>query len=67
LHSRRLIPLYSSEDRVGDGNYDAYIDNPDVSNALAGTAVWEHVLLRSHYSPKVREASKAVMKNAILK
>ncbi|EPS38360.1 hypothetical protein H072_7970 [Dactylellina haptotyla CBS 200.50] len=63
-HSRKVHPLFVSEDRVGDGTYDPFIDTPELSNALAGSAVYEHALLANHYSPKVREQSKLVLKSA---
>ncbi|KAF3915343.1 hypothetical protein AA313_de0205277 [Arthrobotrys entomopaga] len=63
-HSRKVHPLFVSEDRVGDGTYDPFIDTPELSNALAGGAVFEHALLANHYSPKVREQSKMVLKSA---
>ncbi|EWC47035.1 hypothetical protein DRE_03797 [Drechslerella stenobrocha 248] len=63
-HSRKVRPLYVSDDRVGDGTYDPFIDTPELSNPLTGGAVFEHALLANHYSPKVREQSKLVLKSA---
>ncbi|RVD85684.1 uncharacterized protein DFL_003995 [Arthrobotrys flagrans] len=62
-HSRKVHPLFVSDDRVGDGTYDPFIDTPELSNALAGSAVFEHALLANHYSPKIREQSKLVLKS----
>ncbi|KAJ6263227.1 hypothetical protein Dda_1788 [Drechslerella dactyloides] len=62
--SRKVRPLYVSDDQVGDGTYDPFIDSPELSNALTGGAVFEHALLANHYSPKVREQSKLVLKSA---
>lgn len=56
-HQQRLRGLFSTEDRVGDGTYKMDIDEPEISNPYAAT-VWETVLLRKHYSPKVAEAAK---------
>ncbi|KAF3938178.1 hypothetical protein ABW19_dt0201684 [Dactylella cylindrospora] len=64
-HSRKVHPLFVSDDRVGDGNYDPFIDTPELSNALAGSAVFEHALLANHYSPKIREQSKLVLKSSV--
>ncbi|KAF3906261.1 hypothetical protein ABW20_dc0102555 [Dactylellina cionopaga] len=66
-HSRKVHPLFVSEDAVGDGTYDPFIDSPELSNALAGNAVFEHALLANHYSPKVREQAKLVLKSAASK
>ncbi|KAK6341260.1 hypothetical protein TWF696_008344 [Orbilia brochopaga] len=63
-YSRKVRPLYVSDDQVGDGTYDPFIDSPELSNALTGGAVFEHALLANHYSPKVREQSKLVLKTA---
>ncbi|KAF3924792.1 hypothetical protein ABW21_db0201175 [Orbilia brochopaga] len=63
-YSRKVRPLYVSDDQVGDGSYDPFIDSPELSNALTGGAVYEHALLANHYSPKVREQSKLVLKSA---
>ncbi|KAK6517956.1 hypothetical protein TWF506_005125 [Arthrobotrys conoides] len=62
-HSRKVHPLFVSDDMVGDGTYDPFIDTPELSNALAGSAVFEHALLANHYSPKIREQSKLVLKS----
>lgn len=56
-HQRRLQGLFSTEDRVGDGTYKMDIDEPEISNPYAAT-IWETVLLRKHYSPKIAEAAK---------
>lgn len=64
-HNRKVHTLFVSEDRVGDGKYDPKIDTPELSNSLAGSAVYEHVLLAHHYSPKIREQAKLVLKNSV--
>lgn len=56
-HQRRLQGLFSTEDRVGDGTYKMDIDEPEISNPYAAT-IWETVLLKKHYSPKVAKAAK---------
>lgn len=56
-HQRRLQGLFSTEDRVGDGTYKMDIDEPEISNPYAAT-IWETVLLKKHYSPKIAEAAK---------
>lgn len=58
-HPRRLKPLWHTEDTVGDGTYNPEAQDVERANPYAATA-WEGVLLRSHYSPKVREVVKKV-------
>ncbi|KAH0604762.1 uncharacterized protein H6S33_006430 [Morchella sextelata] len=60
-HQRRLHGLFSTEERVGDGTYKMDIDEPEISNPYAAT-IWETVLLRKHYSPKISEAAKELPK-----
>lgn len=62
MHGRRLGPLFNSDDRRGDGVYDAEIGEAELCNPFASTVMWETVLLERHYSPKVAEGAKEVMK-----
>ncbi|CUS15274.1 unnamed protein product [Tuber aestivum] len=58
-HGRKLSALFSTEEVVGDGVWDGYVDEPEMSNPFAATG-WEAVLLRRHYSPSVAEAAAAL-------
>jgi nucleolar complex protein 3 len=62
LHGARLSQLFHTEERRGDGVFDALRGDAEGSNPFAATA-WEGELLRLHYSPKVREALGTVYKN----
>lgn len=53
-HGRRIVPLWYSEERKGDGVFDAYAEDVERSNVFAGN-VWEGELLRVHYCPQVRD------------
>ncbi|OJJ44885.1 hypothetical protein ASPZODRAFT_134292 [Penicilliopsis zonata CBS 506.65] len=55
-HGRRISPLWHSEDRRGDGVFNAYAPDVESTNVFAGT-VWEGELLRHHYCPQVRDAA----------
>ncbi|BFZ60399.1 hypothetical protein YB2330_001435 [Saitoella coloradoensis] len=57
----RLQALFSTEDRTGNGVYNAFVDDPELSNPYAAT-MWETVLLERHYSPKVADAAKTLYK-----
>ncbi|KAG0126299.1 nucleolar complex-associated protein-domain-containing protein [Tuber indicum] len=58
-HGRKLSALFSTEEVVGDGVWDGFVDEPEMSNPFAATG-WEAVLLRRHYSPSVAEAAAAL-------
>ncbi|KAF7559333.1 hypothetical protein G7046_g4823 [Stylonectria norvegica] len=60
-HSSKVNSLWNTEERKGDGRYNAMSDSVEGSNPFAAT-VWEGELLRRHYSPKVREGVKLVEK-----
>jgi nucleolar complex protein 3 len=62
LHGRKIAGLWSTEERRGDGVFDALRGDVEGSNPFAST-VWEGELLRRHYSPKVKEAIGIVEKN----
>lgn len=61
VHGRKIAALWNSEERRGDGVFDALSESVDGSNVFAGT-VWEGELLRLHFSSKVREAVKGLEK-----
>ncbi|CAH0019015.1 unnamed protein product [Clonostachys rhizophaga] len=60
-HSKKVNSLWNTEERKGDGKYNALSIDVDGSNPFAAT-VWEGELLRKHYSPKVREGVKLLEK-----
>ncbi|KAF9874056.1 nuclear export protein noc3 [Colletotrichum karsti] len=61
-HGKKISALWRTEERKGDGNYNALSDSVEGSNPFA-TTVWEGELLRRHFSPKVREGVKILEKS----
>ncbi|WYZ40526.1 hypothetical protein EsH8_IV_000867 [Colletotrichum jinshuiense] len=61
-HGKKIAALWRTEERKGDGTYNALSDSVEGSNPFA-TTVWEGELLRRHYSPKVREGMKILEKS----
>ncbi|KAL8906038.1 MAG: hypothetical protein Q9207_002268 [Kuettlingeria erythrocarpa] len=61
LHGRKVAALWNTEERKGDGVFDAVRGDVEGSNPFAGT-IWEGELLRCHYVPAVREGVKGVEK-----
>ena len=61
-HGKKVAPLWNTEERRGDGVFDALKPEFEGSNAFAAT-VWEGELLRKHYSPSVQEALKGIEGN----
>ncbi|KAL8704639.1 MAG: hypothetical protein Q9201_002225 [Fulgogasparrea decipioides] len=59
LHGRKVAALWSTEERKGDGVFDALRSDVEGSNPFAST-IWEGELLRCHYVPAVREGVKGV-------
>lgn len=57
VHGRKVAALWNTEERKGDGVFDALRGDVEGSNPFAST-VWEGELLRCHYVPAVREAVK---------
>ena len=62
VHGRKVAALWNSEERKGDGVFDALSSEVERSNPYAST-VWEGEVLRLHFSPKVRDALKIVQAN----
>lgn len=60
-HGRKVNSMWNTEERKGDGRFNAVSDSLEGSNPFAAT-VWEGELLRKHFSPKVREGLKLVEK-----
>lgn len=61
-HGKKVAPLWNTEERRGDGVFDALKGEVEGSNAFAGT-VWEGELLKKHFAPSVREAVQGVERN----
>ena len=60
-HGRKIAGLWNTEERKGDGEFDALRGEAEQSNPFAST-VWEGEILRLHYCPAVREGVLAVEK-----
>jgi len=63
-HGRRVSALWITEERRGDGVFDALKPEVEGSNPFAGT-VWEGEILRRHYCPTIREAVIGMEKNIL--
>ncbi|KAF2180822.1 nucleolar complex-associated protein 3 [Zopfia rhizophila CBS 207.26] len=61
-HGRKISALWNTEERRGDGVFDALKAEIEGSNPFAGT-VWEGEILRRHFCPAVREAVAGIEKN----
>ncbi|KAI9791087.1 MAG: hypothetical protein M1816_004318 [Peltula sp. TS41687] len=61
-HGKKIASLWRTEEKRGDGVFDALTREFEGSNPFAST-VWEGELLRHHFCPKVREAVKDVEAN----
>ncbi|PPJ54023.1 hypothetical protein CBER1_02983 [Cercospora berteroae] len=61
-HGKKIAALWYTEERKGDGVFDALGEEVESSNPFAST-VWEGELLRHHFDPKVREAVKVIETN----
>lgn len=55
-HGRRISSLWHTEERKGDGVFNAFANDIEGTNVYAGS-VWEGELLRAHYCPQVRDAA----------
>ncbi|KAK0911092.1 hypothetical protein LTR02_003530 [Friedmanniomyces endolithicus] len=65
-HAGKVAALWNTEERRGDGVFDATGAAVESSNPFAAT-VWEGELLRLHFDPRVREAVLGVEQNVIIK
>lgn len=61
VHSKKMMALWHTEDRKGDGVFDP-LAKLESANPMAAT-VWEGELLRLHFDPKVRETARLLEKN----
>ncbi|KAJ5714779.1 uncharacterized protein N7483_011960 [Penicillium malachiteum] len=55
-HGRHISSLWHSDERKGDGVFNAYANDVEGTNVFAGS-IWEGELLRKHYCPQVRDAA----------
>lgn len=60
-HGRKIKALWNTEERKGDGTFNALSQSIEASNPFA-TTIWEGEILRRHYCPKVREGIKMLEK-----
>ncbi|MCJ1283648.1 hypothetical protein MMC26_002979 [Xylographa opegraphella] len=58
-HGRKIVGLWDTEERKGDGEFEARRAEVEGSNPFAGT-VWEGELLRLHFAPGVRRGYEDV-------
>ncbi|KAK4546631.1 hypothetical protein LTR36_001848 [Oleoguttula mirabilis] len=63
-HAKKVAALWFTEERKGDGVFDARGGEVEASNPFAAT-VWEGELLRLHFDPRVREGVKGVERNVV--
>ena len=63
-HGKKVAPLWNTEERRGDGVFDALKAEIEGSNPFAGT-VWEGEILKRHFAPSVREAVGGVERNVL--
>ncbi|KAK4691110.1 nucleolar complex protein 3, partial [Lecanoromycetidae sp. Uapishka_2] len=61
IHGRKIASLWNTEERRGDGVFDATRPDLEGSNPFAST-VWEGELLKLHYAPNIRESMKNIEK-----
>lgn len=63
-HEKKIAALWNTEERRGDGTFDALAAEVQSSNPFA-TTIWEGELLRKHFSPAVRDGVKVMEKNIL--
>ncbi|KAH7125508.1 nucleolar complex-associated protein-domain-containing protein [Dendryphion nanum] len=61
-HAKNVGALWNTEERRGDGVFNALKPEIEGSNPFAAT-IWEGEILRMHFCPTVREAVKGIEKN----
>ena len=59
IHGRKIAALWNTEERKGDGVFDAMRGDLEGSNPFAST-IWDGELLKLHYAPAVREGIKGI-------
>ncbi|KAH8589293.1 nucleolar complex-associated protein-domain-containing protein [Bisporella sp. PMI_857] len=63
-HEKKVAALWNTEERRGDGQFDALSREVEGSNPFA-TTIWEGEILRKHYCPAVRDGVKTMEKNIL--
>ena len=59
IHGRKIAALWNTEERKGDGVFDATRGDLEGSNPFAST-IWDGELLKMHYAPAVREGIRGI-------
>ena len=59
VHGRKVAALWNTEERKGDGVFDAMRADLESSNPFAST-IWDGELLKLHYAPAVREGTRGI-------
>lgn len=59
IHGRKIAALWNTEERKGDGVFDAMRGDLEGSNPFAST-IWDGELLKMHYAPAVREGIRGI-------
>ena len=63
-HEKKIAALWNTEERKGDGTFDALRGEVEGSNPFA-TTIWEGELLRKHFCPAVRDGVKVMERNVL--
>lgn len=63
-HGRKIAGMWNTEERKGDGEFNALRGEVEGSNPFAGT-IWEGELLRLHFCPSVRAGYEGVEKGVL--
>ena len=64
IHEKKISALWNTEEKRGDGMFDALGGEVEGSNPFAAT-IWEGEILRKHFSPAVRDGTKVIEKNIL--
>ena len=59
IHGRKIAALWDTEERKGDGVFDAIREDLEGSNPFAST-IWDGELLKLHYAPAIREGVRGI-------
>lgn len=61
IHGRKVAALWNTEERKGDGVFDAMGGSLESSNPFAST-IWDGELLKLHYAPTIRDGIRGIEK-----
>ena len=61
IHGRKIASLWNTEERKGDGIFNALAVDLEGSNPVAST-IWEGELMKLHYAPGVRDGVREIEK-----